>query len=98
MLLFVLGIVFVLLNVAIIGLVGALGSARLDVKKAHKELNDTQVLLGRIVILEQQREKLKELINVTFSEEQITLLANRVSNRCQTILDSEHQSALSKLN
>jgi hypothetical protein len=40
---------------------------------------------------------MKEDINVSFTEEQITTLAGRISTRVKTILDNEQQMALNKL-
>jgi uncharacterized protein YpuA (DUF1002 family) len=94
---FFLGALFVVLIVGILMLVGALGAAKVDVKLAHKELAECQLVLGRYALLEQQRQKMKEDINVSFTEEQITTLAGRISTRVKTILDNEQQMALNKL-
>jgi len=94
---FFLGALFVVLIVGILMLVGALGAAKVDVKLAHNELAECQLVLGRYALLEQQRQKMKEDINVSFTEEQITTLAGRISTRVKTILDNEQQMALNKL-
>ncbi len=94
---FFLGMLFVFLVVVVVALAGALGTARLDVKAAHKELAETQVILGRMALVEQERQKMREMINVNFSEEQITTLAGRISARVMTILDSQQRLALNKL-
>ena len=50
-----------------------------------------------MALVEQERQKMREMINVNFSEEQITTLAGRISARVMTILDSQQQLALNKL-
>lgn len=54
-------------------------------------------MLGRFVSIEQERQKIKESININFTEEQITLLASRISTRVQTIINAAQDAALGKL-
>lgn len=92
------GILLMLLALAIVYLVGQNRALAGQFKKASVELYDAQVALGRFVHLEQERMKLKESVVVNFTEDQITALGVRVSARVQTILESQQESALSKLN
>ena len=92
-----LGIILTLLVFAVLVLVGkCLAYVGLN-NKLNKELYDCQMVLGRIAVIEQARLKMKEDIVVNFTEEQITVIAGRISSRVKTILDSETQDALSKL-
>ena len=91
------GIFLVLLIFACIFFVGQNRTLAGQFKKASEELYGAQVALGRFVHLEQERQKIKEGIVLNLTEEQITTLATRLSARVQIILDSQNESALSKL-
>jgi hypothetical protein len=54
-------------------------------------------MLGRFISLEQERKKLIDSITVNFTEENITLLASRISTRVQTIINAAQDAALGKL-
>ena len=92
------GIFLCLLVFAVIYLLGQNRILAGQFKKASAELYDAQVALGRFVSLEQHRQKMKEDIIVNFTEEQITHLGTRISARIQTVLDSQRESALIKMN
>jgi hypothetical protein len=92
-----LGIFIMLLALVILFLIGKCAAYAGLNKTLNKELHETQLILGRFVILEQERQKIKENVVINFTEEQITTLANRIGSRCATIHDSEQQAALNKL-
>ena len=92
------GILLVLLALAVIYLSGVNRSLAGQVEKKSVELYDAQVALGRFVHLEQERQKIKEAVVVNLTEDQITTLATRLCARAQTVLESQQESALSKLN
>jgi hypothetical protein len=91
------GALLVLLLFAIVFLIGMVKTLASQVRKANKELFETQTALGRFVYLEQERQKIKESISFNFTEEQITTLANRIGSRCVTLHNSEQAAALNKL-
>ena len=93
-----LGAVIVLLILSVIFMYGQQAMLKKLNKTLNTELNATQISLGRFVILEQERQKLRESINVNFTEQQITTLADRVSARVQTIMNSDAAAALQKMN
>jgi cell shape-determining protein MreC len=68
-----------------------------QVAKLNEELLASRTMLGRFVSLEQERLKIKESINVNFTEENITMLASRISARVQTIINAAQDAALGKL-
>ncbi len=92
------GILLVLLSLGIVYLSGVNRSLAGQVEKKSVELYDAQTALGRFVHLEQERQKIKEGVVVHMTEEQITNFATRVCARVQTVLESQQESALSKLN
>jgi cell shape-determining protein MreC len=67
------------------------------VAKLNEELLASRTMLGRFVSLEQERKKLTDSITVNFTEENITLLASRISTRVQTIINAAQDAALGKL-
>jgi hypothetical protein len=93
-----LGLVIAALIIAVIFLLGVNRTVAAQFKKASTELYDAQLALGRFATIEQHRQKMKEDIVVNFTEEQITTLATRIGARMQTILESQRESALAKLN
>lgn len=93
----VLGIFIALLVAALFVVLGAYTAVKLQVIKANEELTATRISLGRFVLLEQERIRIKESINVGFTEEQINTLANRISGRVKTLYDAEQQAALGRL-
>jgi len=94
----ILGALIVLLSAAVLLLAGKSAGYLGQIKKSNEELVAAQIALGRFVYLEQERQKIKESVSVSFTEEQITTLATRVSSRVMTILNAEQQAALGKLN
>ena len=92
------GILLSLLVSAVIFFVGANRTLAAQFKKASEELYGAQVTIGRFVILEQERQKIKEGVVINLTEEQITALSTRVCARVQTILESQQESALTKMN
>ena len=93
-----LGCVIAMLVFSNLYLRGKQSSWKDAVKKATGDLYDAQVQLGRFVYLEQERQKMKEGIQVGFTEQQITTLADRIGARVQTLLEAEQVAALKKLN
>jgi hypothetical protein len=93
-----LGALIVILAAVVLLLAGKSAGYLGQIKKSNEELVSAQIALGRFVYLEQERQKIKESVNINFTEEQITTLATRISSRVMTILNSEQQNALSKLN
>ena len=68
-----------------------------QINTLHEELSAYKISLGRYALLEQERLKLRELINIQFTDEQVTTLANAVTLRIRTLLASENAAALNKL-
>ena len=93
----VLGFLIALLVGVIIFLLGVNRTVRVQANTIAEELLTTRAALGRFVNLEQERLRIKEAVTVTFTEEQITTLANRVAARCATIYEAEQRKALNKL-
>jgi hypothetical protein len=93
-----LGLLIAALTYSLIYVVGQNRVLAGQFKKSSAELYDAQVAIGRFVALEQHRQKMKEDIVVNFTEEQITHLGTRISARIQTVLDSQRESALIKMN
>ncbi len=93
----VLGFLIALLVVVIIFLLGANRTQAGQAKVSTEELLATRAALGRFVNMEQERQRLKESVTINFTEEQITMLANRIGSRCATIYEVEQRNALNKL-
>jgi len=93
----ILGIIIAFLVMVIIYLTGISRAHHSQVAKLNEELLASRTMLGRFVSLEQERLKIKESINVNFTEENITLLASRISMRVQTIINAAQDAALGKL-
>ena len=93
-----LGLLIAALLFAVVFFLGANRTVAAQFKKASAELYDAQLALGRFVSIEQHRQKMKEDIVVNFTEEQITTLATRVGARVQTVIESQRESGLAKLN
>ena len=93
----ILGIIIAFLVMVIIYLTGISRAHHSQVAKLNEELLASRTMLGRFVSLEQERLKIKESINVNFTEENIMLLASRISARVQTIINAAQDTALGKL-
>ncbi len=93
----VLGFLIALLVGVIIFLLGINRTLSSQASKIAEELLTTRAALGRFVNLEQERLRIKEAVSVNFTEEQITMLANRIGSRCATIYEVEQRNALNKL-
>ena len=94
----IVGIFLALLVFGNLYLVGKQSSWKEAVKKATGDLYDAQALVGRFAYLEQERQKMKEHIQVNFTEDQITMLADRIGARVQTIMEAVQTEALKKMN
>ncbi len=93
----VLGFLIALLVGVIIFLLGINRTLSGQASKIAEELLTTRAALGRFVNLEQERLRIKESVSINFTEDQITVLANRIGARCATIYEAEQQKALNKL-
>ncbi len=93
----VLGFLIALLVGVIIFLLGVNRTVRSQANTIAEELLTTRAALGRFASLEQERLRIKEAVSVNFTEEQITMLANRIGSRCATIYEVEQRNALNKL-
>ena len=92
-----LGALIVLLVVGIILMTGKCVAYRGQITQLAKEAFAAREACGRFVALEQERQRIKEQVNVILTEEQITTLANRISGRIKSIYDAEQAAALGKL-
>ncbi len=81
----------------IIFLLGVTRTVRSQANTIAEELLTTRAALGRFASLEQERQRIKEAVSVNFTEDQITMLANRIGSRCATIYEVEQRNALNKL-
>ncbi len=93
----VLGFLIALLVGVIIFLLGVNRTLSSQASKIAEELLTTRAALGRFLYLEQERLRIKEAVSENFTEEQITMLANRIGSRCATIYEVEQRNALNKL-
>jgi hypothetical protein len=92
-----LGIIMTLLVLACVYMAAVCKTTKSQLKSVNEELFSTRTMLGRFVSIEQERQKIKESININFTEEQITLLASRIGTRVQTIINAAQDAALGKL-
>jgi hypothetical protein len=91
------GIIMTLLVLACVYMAAVCKTTKSQLKSVNEELFSTRTMLGRFVSLEQERKKLTDSISVNFTEENITLLASRISTRVQTIINAAQDAALGKL-
>lgn len=93
----ILGLIIAALTAYALVLKGQNSAYAGQITRLAKEQAAAEIAIGRFVSLEQDRQRLKENITIHFTEEQITALANRLSARVQTIINSVNSNALSKL-
>ena len=93
-----LGVIFTLLILAVVYQYGVRRTINGQLAKANEDLFNTRMTLGRLVVIEQERQKLKESVTINFTEEQITSLASSIGTRVQTLLNAAQDAALGKLN
>jgi len=93
----ILGIIIALLVFIILYMSGERRAHHSQVAKLNEELLASRTMLGRFISLEQERKKLIDSITVNFTEENITLLASRISTRVQTIINAAQDATLGKL-
>jgi hypothetical protein len=92
-----LGIIMTLLVLSCVYMAAVCKTTKSQLKSVNEELFSTRTMLSRFVSIEQERLKIKESININFTEEQITLLASRIGTRVQTIINAAQNAALGKL-
>jgi hypothetical protein len=91
----VLGALLMLCVFVITFLTGQNAAYRMQITGLAKEQVESDMKLARLAQTVQQRESQPITFNLT--EEQVTFIANKVSARCQMILDSANEAALKKL-
>jgi integral membrane sensor domain MASE1 len=91
----VLGALVMLLVFVILFLIGQNAAYRGQVTKLSKEQAAADMQLARLAATVQRCETQPIQFNIT--EEQLTFLANKLSARCQMIMDSANEAALKKL-
>ncbi len=67
-----------------------------QVKVLAKEQNDSDAKLAQLAATVKRNESIPYVVN--FTEEQINMIAMRVTNKVQVILDAQNEAALKKLN
>lgn len=94
----ILGIAIMLLVFYALLLKGQNAAYAGQMTKLAKEQAAAEIAIGRFAAVEQERIRIRESISVNFSDEQVTMFADKVSRRCQTIMDAQAAANRLKMN